>query len=157
MIRTTAGLLGAALLVAACGPGPATASPTAATADPAVLAAASAAPAAGDLGERSNEGGAIAVKASWASIEPPVLNVTLDTHSVELDGFDLAVLARMRVDGGEWTAPTAVDMPRGGHHRAGTLTFGAVQAAAFGSALLIELRLVDVGVPERLLRWERAR
>lgn len=156
MIRAVAGLLGASLLLAACGTGPAAGpavAPTAGTPDPTGAAPS----AAGELGERSSEGGAIAVKASWASIEPPVLNVTLDTHSVELDGFDLALLAKMRVDGGEWTAPTAVEMPRGGHHRSGTLTFAAMPAAALGSARLIELRIADVGVPERLLRWERAR
>lgn len=158
MIRAAAGLLGAALLVAACRPGLATAFPSAGTADPALpVAAGSAAPAEGDLGERSSEGGAIAVKASWASSEPPVLTVTLDTHSVELDRFDLATAASLRVDGGEWLAPTAADVPRGGHHRSGTVTFGAVPAVVFGSAWLIELRILDVGVPERLLRWERAR
>lgn len=157
MSRALAALLGASLLLAACGVGPA-AAPRAGPTDPARPAKPSAGPAvAGDLGELSSEGGAIEVKASWVSTEPPVVKVTLDTHSVELDRFDLASVVRVRLDGGVWTAPTEIDAPPGGHHRSGSLTFGSVAAAAFGSARLIELRIADVGVPERLLRWERAR
>lgn len=94
------------------------------------------------------------MKASWVSTDPPVLAVALDTHSVDLDRFDLAGLAKLRLDGGAWAAPSAVDLPKGGHHREGTLTFGAL-APAFGSASVIELEIRDIAVPVRTLQWER--
>jgi len=81
----------------------------------------------------------------------------MDTHSVDLDRSDLATVTTLRLDGGDWTAATQVDAAKGGHHRSGTITFGSVPSSAFASARLIELRIVDVGIAERLLRWERAR
>lgn len=112
------------------------------------------APASGTLGEKSHEDGSVKVVASWID-GAPALRVTLDTHSVDLDGFDLKQLARLRLDGGGWTAPSAWDAPAGGHHRSGTLTFGALDPEALASARVIELELRDVAVPSHLLRWER--
>lgn len=161
-------LVVSAALLAACGTGPAQTS-TAAPADSAAVAApagsggssnpAASAPARASgalgLGERRNEGGGVEVIAEWASPEPPSLKLTLDTHSVDLDRFDLGTAAKLRLDGGDWTAPTAAEVPKGGHHRAGTLTFGSIAPAAFASARVIELRVSEIAVPERLLRWER--
>ena len=151
MIRTIVALALAAAVAGSCGPAPltATAGPGA-TLVPAAQRVAT-------LGEQRSDGGGVEVVATWSSAASPTLTVTMDTHSVELDGFDLAALARLRLDAGEWVAPSAFDAPEGGHHRAGTLAFGTIPPAAFASARLIELRIVDVAVPERLLRWERAR
>jgi hypothetical protein len=69
----------------------------------------------------------------------------------------LKQLALLRINGAREVQPTGWDAPRGGHHRAGTLTFPAI--AADGSALIapntrsIELVMRDIaGVPERVLR-----
>ena len=109
-----------------------------------------------DLGERRHEAGAVTVAASWIKGTASA-RVVLDTHSVDLDGFDLTGLARLRIDGGAWIAPTGWDAPKGGHHRSGTLAFGTLEPAVFGAARLIELEVRDVGASSHLLRWERGR
>lgn len=128
----------------AAGAGPAGPAPTAAEPAPATIG----------LGERRSEGGAVEVVATWVATDPPAMKVTMDTHTVDLDGSDLATLARVRLDGGTWVAPTAVDVPNGGHHREGTLTFATLRSG-FDVARVVELEIRDIAVPVRLLRWER--
>jgi hypothetical protein len=108
---------------------------------------------------RINEGGQVTVKATWA--EPsagPVFTIVMDTHAVDLDGYDLAQLAVLRVDGGPDLAPVRWDAPAGGHHREGTLTFPREQGGkpVIGAQTRrIELIIRDVaGVPERVLTWQ---
>ena len=121
-------------------------SPSATAADPGPVA-----------GERQqHEAGAVTITASWTAGTSSAL-IEMDTHSVDLDGFDLKELARVRLDSGPWIDPTAWDAPKGGHHRAGRLSFGSLEPEAFASARAIELEIRDVSVPTRLLRWERAR
>lgn len=141
--RALAGTLALALLASSCAgiAGGAPVTPAGASA-------------AGALGERSHEDGSVTVVAAWVDGAPAV-RVTLDTHSVDLDGFDLRRLARVRLDGGEWTAPSAWDAPAGGHHRSGTLTFASLGREAIAAARVIELELRDVAVPSHVLRWER--
>jgi hypothetical protein len=108
---------------------------------------------------QTNEGGQVTIKATWQGISTgPVFDVVLDTHAVDLDGYDLTQLAMLRIDGAREIQSTSWDAPKGGHHRAGTLTFPAT--AADGSALIapdtrtIELVIRDIaGVPERVFRW----
>jgi hypothetical protein len=111
----------------------------------------------GDLGEQRHEAGAVTVVVSWLADPTPTARVALDTHSVDLDGFDLTQLARVRLDGGAWIPATTWDAPKGGHHRAGTLSFGSLDPQVFASARVIELEVRDVAGPSHLLRWERAR
>ncbi|HET8568636.1 MAG TPA: hypothetical protein VFM93_06595 [Candidatus Limnocylindria bacterium] len=113
------------------------------------------APEAAALGEQRSEAGAVTVVAAWLDGPVPSLRVALDTHSVDLDGFDLAASARLRIDGGAWVAPSAWDAPTGGHHRSGTLTFAALAVGAVGAARTIELEIRDVAAESRLLRWQR--
>ncbi len=115
---------------------------------------ASASPQVGD--QRQHEAGSVTVTASWIVGTSSAL-VGLNTHSVDLDGFDLALLSRVRLDGGEWVQASGWDAPKGGHHRGGTLSFAALDPAALAAARVIELEIRDVGVPSHLLRWERAR
>jgi len=93
---------------------------------------------------------------SWLTDAAPSARVVMDTHSVDLDGFDLARAARLRLDGGAWVAPSAWGAPAGGHHRAGILAFAALDRKAFDAARTVELELVDVAAPSRIFRWERA-
>lgn len=147
-VRVVAIPLAVAVLVAACG------STTAAS--PAGVGTAS--PAAGSgLGEQRSEAASITIAASWLATGAPAIRVVMDTHSVDLDGFDLAMLARARLDGGPWVAPSAWDAPKGGHHREGTLAFAALDRASLEAARLVELEVRDVAVPSRILRWERPR
>lgn len=108
------------------------------------------------LGEQRSEAASITVVASWLATGTPAVRVVMDTHSVDLDGFDLATLGRVRLDGGSWVAPSAWDAPKGGHHRQGTLAFAAMDRASLDTAQLIELEMRDVAVPSRMLRWARS-
>lgn len=81
--------------------------------------------------------------------------VTLDTHSVDLD-MDLTTLATLTTDKGQSVTPSQWDAPQGGHHVSGVLFF---PAEAEGAALLADtsqltLRLRDVDVPERVFTWD---
>jgi len=119
------------------------------------------APAAGSQGDltQTSDGGQVVVKATWQGYEAgPVFTVTLDTHSVDLDGYDLAQLTVLRVEDGREVQPRGWDAPKGGHHRKGTLSFPAI--GEDGKAIVgpdtagFELIIRDVaGVPERVLRW----
>jgi hypothetical protein len=139
----------AALALAACGP-----APPVATATPPIASAS--APSQGST--LANEGGMVTVFATWAGpAAGPVFKIALDTHSVNLDGYDLAKQAVLRVDGRE-VAATAWDAPKGGHHRSGNLVFptsGADGAPTIGAgARAVEVVVRDVaGVPERTFRW----
>src|SRR5687767_6640765 len=43
---------------------------------------------------RTSEGGQVTVKVTWdGAIDPPAFTVVMDTHAVDLDGYDLGQLA----------------------------------------------------------------
>ena len=96
---------------------------------------------------------------TWGGKETgPVFRVVMDTHAVDLDGYDLRQLAVLRVADGQEVRPSGWDAPKGGHHREGALTFPATFAD--GSPTLgpstgtVELVIRDVaGVPARTYRW----
>jgi hypothetical protein len=82
--------------------------------------------------------------------------VAMDTHSVDLDGFDLMKLALLRTDTGVEVAPTGWDAPNGGHHREGKLSFPAtvggrplLDETARGVTVIVR----DVASPERKFEW----
>lgn len=112
-------------------------------------------------GTRVSEAGRVSVAVSWDGLvqgqgeEVTVaFQVSMDTHSVNLDAYDLAKLAVLRNDRGEAVQPAKWEAPRGGHHRKGVLTF-AVPATFLSGTRFLELVVRDVaGVPERVLRWE---
>ena len=141
MAVIVASLLAAALVLAACG---------AIRRDPT--------PAGSGATQRS-EGGQVTVDVTWGGKETgPVFRVVMDTHAVDLDGYDLRQLAVLRVADGQEVRPSGWDAPKGGHHREGALTFPATFAD--GSPTLgpstgtVELVIRDVaGVPARTYRW----
>lgn len=108
---------------------------------------------------QTSDGGQVVVKVTWQGPDAgPVFAVVLDTHSVDLDGYDLAQLSVLRVEDGREVQPSGWDAPKGGHHRKGTLTFPT--KGADGNDIVgpgtgeFELIIRDVaGVPERVLRW----
>jgi hypothetical protein len=107
---------------------------------------------------RVNEGGQVTIKATWnRASATPIFDVVMDTHAVDLDGYDLGQLAVLRVNGRE-IQPVSWEAPKGGHHRQGTLSFPAT--ASDGTPLIgadtsaVELIIRDVaGVPERVFQW----
>jgi hypothetical protein len=108
---------------------------------------------------RKSEGGGVTIEVTWKGRNAgPVFDVTMDTHSVDLDGYDLEELAVLRNDRGKEVRPSGWDAPKGGHHREGMLTFPEKTpdgSSIFGSETReIELIIRDVaGVPERKFEW----
>ena len=108
---------------------------------------------------QTSEGGGVTVTVTWQGPGAgPIFAVVLDTHTVDLDGYDLLLLAVLRNGQGLEAQPTGWDAPAGSHHREGTLTFPAT--AADGTPLIgpgagtYELAIRDIaGVPERVFRW----
>lgn len=134
-----------AVVLAACSsPGAATSSPAASSSESKP----------GQMTQTS-DGGQVTVVVDWAGPSAGALfDVTLDTHSVDLDALDLTD-ATLRNDRGEALTARAWTAPKGGHHREGTLTFDGDSTAFLAGAKWIELEITGVGdMPERTLRWE---
>jgi len=104
---------------------------------------------------QGNSDGSVAIDVKWAGEEMGSLTfeVSMDTHSEDLDGYDLSKIAVLRDDTGKEYRPLTWVSAPGGHHRSGTLTLPI--PAGIGQAKYLELvikNLADVG--ERVLRWQ---
>ncbi|MBI3964990.1 MAG: hypothetical protein HY329_05080 [Chloroflexi bacterium] len=111
-----------------------------------------------DTSQSSEAGQVQVVVTRQTDAATPTFEVTLDTHSVDLDGVDLGQLAVLRTGTGAEVRPTTWDAPNGGHHRKGHLSFPATTAD--GKSVIdegmrsVELVIRDVaGVAERSFRW----
>lgn len=106
---------------------------------------------------QTSEGDGVTVAVTWQGPSAgPVFEVVMDTHTGDLDGYDLGQQAVLRNDQGGEAQPNGWDAPEGGHHREGTLSFP--ETAVDGSELMrtrkIELVIRDMaGVPERRFEW----
>jgi len=66
---------------------------------------------------QTNEGGQVTIAATWqGSGVQPSFNVAMNTHAVDLDGYDLKQLAVLRIDGGREIQPISWEAPKGGYH-----------------------------------------
>lgn len=108
---------------------------------------------------RTNEGGQITVKVTWQGRDAgSVFTVQMDTHAVDLDGYDLRQLAVLRTDQGVSIQPSGWSATVGGHHRSGTLSFPTTTVS--GNPVIgpdtrtITLLIRNVGsVAERVFTW----
>jgi len=103
---------------------------------------------------QTHTGGGVTIKATYinpGSGEGPRFLVTLETHSVDLDGYDLKNLSVLRDETGKTFLPTAVENEGAGHHRRVTIRFPKPAASA-GSADLVILNVA--GVAERVFHWD---
>lgn len=83
---------------------------------------------------------------------PVKVKVSLDTHSVALDGIKFEDVVALGGPDGAVIAPTAVEQVKGaGHHREAVLAFAPLPAAA--QQVRITVKNVD-GVGERSFKWE---
>lgn len=82
--------------------------------------------------------------------------VSLNTHSVDLS-MDLAALTWLRTDSGIEVKVSAWTGPSGGHHVSGMLSFPSTLDGdrVLNGAAVLELRVLNVDVPERVFVWER--
>lgn len=106
---------------------------------------------------QSNSGGAVTIDVEWLGERSGSLafDVAMNTHSVDLDQYDLGELAVLRDDEGNQYRPTLWRSGPGGHHRKGTLTFPLPDSLGSGKAKYLEMVIRGVaGVKERVLRWE---
>ena len=112
-----------------------------------------------------NRGGAVTVEAKYlgtatvGAVEAIRFEIKLDTHSVNLDQYDLKQLATLRNDRGVAVKPLSFEKTGSGHHIQNVLAFPAKDEAGNpvvgGTANSIELVLIDVAdVPQRVLRWD---
>lgn len=99
-------------------------------------------------------GGGVTVSATLSKDggSGPVITLAFNTHSVNLDGYDIRQIAVLRDDTGKSYPVEAVEQASGGgHHRQAVLRFGKLAA----DAKRLELIVKDVaGVKERTFRWD---
>jgi len=108
---------------------------------------------------QTDVGGGVTVKVSRINaVDAVAFTVVLDTHSVNLDAYDLLQLAVLRTPSGEEIAPLGWDAPAGGHHREGTLSFpstaadGTADYQPDGGQIVLVIRDI-AGVAERAFEW----
>lgn len=78
-----------------------------------------------------------------------VFLVSMNTHSVDLTGYDLTEVSELLVAGATFPPVRWVSTSNDSHHRAGALVFPKVKQGA-----PLELRIKAVaGVPVRIFRW----
>ncbi len=113
----------------------------------------------GNAAVQTHEGGQVTIKVTWQGRSAgPIFTVEMDTHTVNLDSYDLRQLAVLRTDQGQEIRPSRWNAPPGGHHRTGTLTFPATTASGTPvigpKTRMLELIIRKVsGIPERSFRW----
>jgi hypothetical protein len=108
---------------------------------------------------QTNGDGQITIKVTWRGRSAgPVFSMEMDTHAVDLDGYDLRQLAVLHIGQGQEMRPTGWNAPSGGHHRIGTLSFPS--ATVSGSPVIapdthiIKLIIRNVGgIAERTFLW----
>ncbi len=106
---------------------------------------------------QSNTGGSVTIDVEWIKAEngSHIFNVDMNTHSVDLDQYDMGELAVLRDDTGNEYHSVSWDSAPGGHHRKGTLTFSLPDSLNQGEAEYIEIVIRDVAdIKERVLKWE---
>ena len=105
---------------------------------------------------RQVAGGGVTVAATLLTdrTDATAIQLALNTHSVNLDGYYFDTMALLRDDQGKTYALEAVEGASGsGHHRQAVLRF----ARADAGAKAVELIVKDVaGVKERTFRWSMA-
>jgi hypothetical protein len=83
--------------------------------------------------------------------EEPRFEVVLDTHSVNLDAYDLKALSLLRDDSGKTYQPVRAENKGSGHHREIAIVFPKVSAPA----KRLELVIKDIaGIKERSFSWD---
>lgn len=108
--------------------------------------------AAGKDGTQTVSGGGVTVKVSYLeqTHHESRFSVVLDTHSINLDAYDLKALSILRDDTGILLEPTGIENKGSGHHREIILTFPRPST----KRQWLELVIKDIaGEKERTFRW----
>ena len=103
-------------------------------------------------GTQTVSGGGVTVKVTYLAQtdHESQFSVVLDTHSVNLDAYDLKALSILRDDTGILFEPTGIQNKGSGHHREIILTFPRPST----QRKWLELVIKDIaGEKERTFRW----
>lgn len=106
---------------------------------------------------QSHTGGSVTIDIEWIEEGDGLLifDVAMNTHSVDLDQYDLGELAVLRDDTGNEYHPVSWDAAPGGHHRSGTLTFPVPDSLSQGETKYVEIMIRDIAdIEARVLKWE---
>lgn len=110
--------------------------------------------AAGASNARTVAGGGVTVTVTYLDSKAGNdlrFQVVLDTHSVNLDGYDLKTITVLRDDTGKSYLPTEVENKGSGHHREVTVIFPKVSS----EAKRLEIVIKDIaGMKERAFNWD---
>lgn len=106
------------------------------------------------LEEKIDEQGAVTVKVQPKEVSPSAtpweFEITLDTHSVELDDDLVAQSVLVDTQGNEYRPVSWEGDPPGGHHRKGILKFPSLPQAD-----VIQLKIHGIGgVEQRTYEWQ---
>jgi hypothetical protein len=103
---------------------------------------------------RTHSGGGVTAKLTYLNpqvTEDARFEISLDTHSVDLDSYDLKALSSLRDDAGKVYQPTKVENKGRGHHRQLVLVFPKTAP----ESKRLELVIKDIaGVKERSFVWD---
>lgn len=104
---------------------------------------------------REAEAAGVTVKATYenpAAGKNPVFKVVFDTHSVDLDRYEIEDVTILRDDKRKEYHPDLISASGSGHHREATVEFKDMDIS---SAKYVELVIEDVaGVAERVFKFE---
>lgn len=106
---------------------------------------------------KSSDGGAVTIDVEWHGEENNslVFYVTMNTHSVDLDQYDLGELTVLYDSEGTEYSGALWESAPGGHHRQGILHFPLPNSLSQGKTEYIEIVIRDVaGIKERAMKWE---
>ena len=103
---------------------------------------------------RTVSGGGVTVKVTYLDSKTANdlrFQVVLDTHSVNLDSYDLKSITILRDDTGKSYLPTEVENKGSGHHREVTVIFPKLSSEA--KSLEVVIKNV-AGMKERTFKWD---
>jgi len=102
---------------------------------------------------QTDSGGGVTVKVTYRNpqgIEDARFDIALDTHSVNLDAYDLKAVSLLRDEAGNTYQLIRIENKGSGHHRQVILVFPKPS----GEVRKLELVIKDIAeVKERLFRW----
>jgi len=101
---------------------------------------------------KSDSQGEVAIEVTPKILEADkevIFQITLNTHSVELDK-DLSKISKLKDDLGNEYVPVSWSGGVGGHHLSGDLIFPKIS----GQAKSVTLTISGIGESERTLQWE---
>ena len=103
---------------------------------------------------RTHSGGGVTVKVTYLNPqgeEDARFDIALDTHSVNLDAYDLKAVSVLRDEAGNAYQPIRIENKGSGHHRQLVLVFPKPSE----EVKKLELVIKDIGgVKERIFHWD---